>query len=118
MATRPQWDKTLLIVFYDEHGGFYDHVPPPEVVDDDPKMFGRYGMRVPALIVSRRVQHRSASKTLFDHASIIKTILLRFCAADLKHPKSPGEPVHLAQSGPSALSGNTRRARQQPGRPP
>ena len=45
----------------------------------------RYGVRVPALIVSPRVQQRSVSKTLFDHTSIIKTILLRFCAADLKH---------------------------------
>ena len=43
----------------------------------------RYGVRVPALIVSPRVQQRSVSKTLFDHTSIIKTILLRFCAADL-----------------------------------
>jgi phospholipase C len=85
VATGPQWDKTLLIIFYDEHGGFYDHVPPPEAADDDPKMFGRYGVRVPALIVSPWVQPRSVSKTLFDHTSIIKTILLRFCAADLQH---------------------------------
>ena len=85
VATRPQCDKTLLVIFCDEHGGFYDHVPPPEAVDDDPKTFGRYGVRVPALIVSPWVQPRSVSKTLFDHTSIIKTILLRFCAADLKH---------------------------------
>ena len=84
LATSPQWEKTLLIVFYDEHGGFFDHVPPPEAPDDDPKMFGRYGVRVPALIVSPWVQPRSVSSTLFDHASIIKTILLRFCAADLQ----------------------------------
>ena len=85
VATGPQWEKTLLIIFYDEHGGFFDHVPPPEAADDDPKMFGRYGLRVPALIVSPWVQPRSVSKTLFDHTSIIKTIMLRFCAADLEH---------------------------------
>jgi phospholipase C len=84
LATSPQWQKTLLVVFYDEHGGFFDHVPPPEAADDDPLTFGRYGVRVPALIVSPWVQPRSVSKTLFDHTSIIKTILLRFCAADLK----------------------------------
>ena len=53
--------------------------------DDDPKMFGRYGVRVPALIVSPWVEPASVSHTLFDHTSIIKTILLRFCAADLEH---------------------------------
>jgi phospholipase C len=85
VATSPQWDKTLLVIFYDEHGGFFDHVPPPEADDDDPQTFGRYGVRVPALIVSPWVEPGSVSHTLFDHTSIIKTILLRFCAADLNH---------------------------------
>jgi phospholipase C len=47
-------------------------------------MFGRYGVRVPAMIVSPWVPPGMVSKTLFDHTSIIKSILLRFCAADLK----------------------------------
>ena len=85
VATGPQWDKTLLVIFYDEHGGFFDHVPPPEAADDDPEKFGRYGVRVPALIVSPWVAPRSVSHTLFDHTSVIKTILLRFCPTDLKH---------------------------------
>src|SRR5689334_15275204 len=85
LATSPQWEKTLLVIFYDEHGGFFDHAPPPEADDDDPETFGRYGVRVPAMIVSPWVEPASVSHTLFDHTSIIKTILLRFCAADLKH---------------------------------
>ena len=53
LATGPQWDKTLLLVFYDEHGGFFDHVTPPEnPPDDDPTTFTRYGVRVPAFVVS------------------------------------------------------------------
>lgn len=72
LATSPQWEKTLLIIFYDEHGGFFDHVAPPSAPDDDPQMFGRYGVRVPALIVSPWVEPRSVSTTLFDHTSIIK----------------------------------------------
>jgi phospholipase C len=79
LATSPQWERTLLIVFYDEHGGFFDHVAPPEAPDDHPSVFGRYGVRVPALIVSPWIEPRSVSHTLFDHTSIIKTILLRFC---------------------------------------
>ena len=84
LATGPQWERTLLIVFYDEHGGFFDHVAPPEAPDDDPNTFGRYGVRIPALIVSPWVEPRSVSHTLFDHTSIIKTILLRFCPDALK----------------------------------
>jgi phospholipase C len=79
LATSPQWERALLIVFYDEHGGFFDHVAPPEAPDDHPSVFGRYGVRVPALIISPWIEPRSVSHTLFDHTSIIKTIVLRFC---------------------------------------
>jgi phospholipase C len=84
LATGPLWHKTLLIVFYDEHGGFFDHVAPPEARDDDPEMFGRYGVRVPALVVSPWVEPRFVSKTLYDHTSVMKTILMRFCAEALE----------------------------------
>jgi phospholipase C len=73
----PAWNKTLLIITYDEHGGFYDHVAPPAAVDDDPR-FRRYGVRVPALIVSPWIDAGAVAKTTFDHTSIIKTIMLRF----------------------------------------
>ena len=43
LAASPQWEKTLLVIFYDEHGGFFDHVAPPGAPDDDPQVFGRYG---------------------------------------------------------------------------
>jgi phospholipase C len=54
------WEKTALIITYDEHGGFYDHVPPPTGVPnpdglnatDDPFDFTRLGVRVPAIVVS------------------------------------------------------------------
>ena len=79
LASSPQWEASLLVIVYDEHGGFYDHVPPPQAADDEPEMFGRYGVRVPAIIVSPWVEPRTVSSTVFDHTSIIKTILLRFC---------------------------------------
>jgi phospholipase C len=75
----PVWEKTLLVITYDEHGGFFDHVQPPEAADDLPTM-RRYGPRVPALVVSPFVAAESVSKTVYDHTSIIKTILTRFCA--------------------------------------
>jgi len=87
LAASPQWDSSLLVIAYDEHGGFFDHLVPPEATDDDPETFGRYGVRVPAIIVSPWVEPRSVSKTLFDHTSIIKTILLRFCPEALDDPQ-------------------------------
>ncbi len=78
VAQGPLWNRTLLVIVYDEHGGFYDHVAPPPAYDDDPA-FRQYGVRVPALIVSPWAARRSVSSAYFDHASIIKTILLRFC---------------------------------------
>ena len=80
LRTGPKWDRTLLIVVYDEHGGFYDHVAPRKAADDDPA-FRSYGPRVPAFIVSPRVTKQSVSHTVYDHTSIIKTILLRFASA-------------------------------------
>jgi phospholipase C len=54
-------------------------------------MFGRYGVRVPAIIVSPWIEPRTASHTLFDHTSIIKTILSRFCPGALQRPQGAGE---------------------------
>ena len=73
------WEKTLLVITYDEHGGFFDHVQPPEAADDHPAL-RRYGPRVPALVVSPWVGQKQAAHTVFDHTSIIKTILRRFSA--------------------------------------
>jgi phospholipase C len=102
LATSPHWQRTLLVVVYDEHGGFFDHVPPPEATDDNPDTFGRYGVRVPALIVSPWIEPGSVSHTLFDHTSIIKTILLRFCPDALTKGRDampalsrPGAPRHM-----------------------
>jgi len=86
LVASPQWDRSLLAIVYDEHGGFYDHVPPPEAADDEPDMFGRYGVRVPAIIVSPWIEPRTVSHTVFDHTSIIKTILMRFCSPALDQP--------------------------------
>ena len=81
VVSSPTWERTLLLITYDEHGGFFDHVPPGAAPDDDPA-FRRFGARVPALVVSPWVERAAVSPTPFDHTSIIKTILLRFCRND------------------------------------
>jgi phospholipase C len=74
----PAWNKTMIVITYDEHGGFYDHVPPPACEDDTPALRS-YGPRVPAFVISPWVGKRQVSKEVYDHTSIIKTILARFC---------------------------------------
>jgi phospholipase C len=90
------WENTLLVLVYDEHGGFYDHVPPPAVSDDP--LYTTLGVRVPALVIGPRVQNFVCKET-FDHASLIKTILTRFhpnpSAALAKFPPRVAAAPHL-----------------------
>jgi phospholipase C len=75
---RDLWNSTLLVVLYDEHGGFYDHVVPPHAaVPDDQQAeytFDRLGVRVPALLVSPWVERRVLDTT-FDHTSLLKYLI-------------------------------------------
>jgi phospholipase C len=74
-ANTDLWETTLLVVLYDEHGGFYDHVVPPKAVPPDDHheeySFDQLGVRVSALLVSPWVERR-IEKTQFDHTSLLK----------------------------------------------
>jgi phospholipase C len=81
----PGWPRTLLVWLYDEHGGYYDHVPPPDAIlpDDIPPMldeghapgaYDRYGFRVPAVVVSPYAKPGYVSSTVRDHTAILKFI--------------------------------------------
>jgi len=83
----PAWTETLLVITYDEHGGCYDHVPPPNAtppsaVATTPFNFDRYGVRVPAVIVSPYIAPgtvlRPPGTVPYDHTSIIATLRKRF----------------------------------------
>jgi phospholipase C len=69
------WKTTLLVVVYDEHGGFYDHVTPgPTVAPDDNTdefNFDSLGVRVPAILVSPWTDPR-VDHTVYDHTSLLK----------------------------------------------
>jgi phospholipase C len=70
LASSPQWDRTLMIVIYDEHGGFHDHVPPPTAEDDRAdEGFDQLGFRVPAFAVGPWVKTGHVSKVTYDHTS-------------------------------------------------
>lgn len=91
------WDTSALIVTWDEHGGFYDHVVPPSGVreatppDDqrsyeswgqDPASrsfpFDQLGIRVPAVVISPLIERATIDHTIYDHSSVIATLAKRF----------------------------------------
>jgi phospholipase C len=78
----PAWERTLLVITYDEHGGFYDHVQPPTDAAPLGGSLTTLGPRVPAFVVSPLVARGAAHGTTFDdrfdHTSIGATILRRF----------------------------------------
>lgn len=80
------WKSTLLIVLFDEHGGFYDHVSPPPAVPPDHHTeeytFDRYGVRVPALLISPYVGNGIFSD-LLDHTSLLKYLQDKWGLGDL-----------------------------------
>jgi phospholipase C len=76
LAASPQWGRMLFVVTYDEHGGFYDHVAPPECADDHEE-FRRLGMRVPSIVAGPMVRAGAVVNTTFDHSSIIATLTTR-----------------------------------------
>jgi phospholipase C len=89
------WPQTLLIITYDEHGGCYDHVAPPSGAvppDSDAGEFGfdftRFGVRVPAVLVSPLIQagtvfRAPAGGPPIDHTSILKTVQQRWSLPSL-----------------------------------
>ena len=70
------------MVVFDEHGGFYDHVPPPQT-DDPNAEFRQLGFRVPAIAVGPTVRRGAVVSTPFEHVSIAATLRSRFGIASL-----------------------------------
>ncbi len=86
--TKRVFEKTAFIITYDEHGGFYDHVPPPAAYSPDEDYlrddnyvfkFNLLGPRVPTVIVSPWVARHRAHHTLYDHTSVYQTLRRSFC---------------------------------------
>ena len=86
IGASPQWLSTLLVLVYDEHGGYYDHVPPPPAIRPDAIApivqfgesrydgFARYGFRVPAVVVSAYAKRDHVSHLLYDHTSVLAMV--------------------------------------------
>ncbi|HUZ44898.1 MAG TPA: alkaline phosphatase family protein [Acidimicrobiales bacterium] len=80
----PAWPSTLLVLTFDEHGGYYDHVPPvpavrpdgirPAAADTYGDLYSWTGFRVPTVVVSPWARANHVSHTVYDHTSILRLI--------------------------------------------
>jgi phospholipase C len=100
------WRETLLVVTYDEHGGFYDHVPPPAAthpggIDMKEWTFDSLGLRVPAILISPYVKQGVFSEQL-EHSSLPRFLIERFELERLT------ERTRTAGSFASAITGHYR----------
>jgi phospholipase C len=77
VMTGPDWNSTVVFITYDDYGGFYDHVPPPQI--------DRYGLgpRVPLLIVSPYARAGFISHTLYELSSVLKFVETRYALPSL-----------------------------------
>jgi phospholipase C len=90
----PDWEKTLLIIIFDEHGGCYDHVPPPTTIAPDQAFiekgnpgysgfkFDHLGVRVPAVVISPFTRAGMVLNDVYDHTTILKTVMECFGMVD------------------------------------
>jgi phospholipase C len=92
----PLWPRILLVWTYDEHGGYYDHVPPPAAIapdairpklgaNDPPGGYDLYGPRVPAVVVSGHARRGAVTSVVHDHTSILATIQAKWNLPAMTH---------------------------------
>jgi phospholipase C len=106
------WENTMLIITFDEHGGFYDHQSPPTAVStgDDTKYsdmasftFDRLGVRVPGIVISAYTKKGTVigddpndPSTVFDHTSVLATVEKRFGLNSLTNRDAKAKTVDVA----------------------
>lgn len=110
-ANEQLWEKTLLVVVYDEHGGFYDHVPPPsgavppdEFTDDF--SFTQLGPRVGALLVSPWCQP-GVEHTRFDHTSLLAYLRQKWDLGPLGKRAEDANSIGVAITGERRVTSET-----------
>ncbi len=100
----PLWSSTALFITYDEHGGYYDHVPPPAAcvpdgiapilgAGDVDAQFDHYGIRVPVVVVSPYARKHFVSHVVHDHTSILRFIETRFDLPALTRRDANADPM-------------------------
>jgi phospholipase C len=93
LRASPHWEESAFVILYDEGGGFFDHVAPPDAVPPGDKVypervghsfdFTKLGPRIPAVIVSPWIPEATIDHTQYDHTSLLNTVERRFGLAPL-----------------------------------
>ena len=85
-ANQALWESTLLVVTFDEHGGFYDHAPPPSAKPPDAHVdeyaFDRCGVRVPTLLISPWIKQQ-VLHTECDHTALLRSLQGKWGLGDM-----------------------------------
>ncbi|MEO6835593.1 MAG: alkaline phosphatase family protein [Candidatus Tumulicola sp.] len=82
----PDWDSTLIVLSWDDWGGFYDHVPPPTVDENG------YGIRVPGIVISPYARRGFIDRQVLSHDAYVKFIEDDFLGGERIDPKTDGRP--------------------------
>jgi phospholipase C len=111
LRNSPYWNTTMLVILFDEHGGFYDHASPPQAVPPGDGMnyantkfaFDRLGVRVPAIVISAYTQQgmvigkdAAGSPIIFDHTSVLATVEKKFGLKPLTKRDAAARTLELA----------------------
>ena len=86
IARGPDWDSTAIFLTWDDWGGFYDHVPPPNVDENG------YGLRVPGIVISPYARRGYIDHQVLSHDAYVKFIEDDFLNAERIDPKTDGRP--------------------------
>ncbi len=107
VLSSPQWAHVALFITWDEHGGFFDHYPPPPAcipdnvapilgtTSDDTiqAQFDRYGVRVPVIVVSPYAKKGYVAHGTYDHTSILRFIEAKFKVPALTARDANADPM-------------------------
>jgi phospholipase C len=104
LMSSPNWSSSAMVLTWDEHGGYYDHVAPPAAPTPDtippmlaagdvPAGFNQYGPRVPVLVVSPFSKPHFVSHQVSDHTSILSLIEHRFQLPPLTRRDAQANPL-------------------------
>jgi phospholipase C len=105
----PQWERGVFVLTYDEWGGFFDHVPPPQLPDDlaspvDADNFAQAGFRVPSLVASPYARPGYVEHAQTDHTSVLRFLEWRFLGAPARGPGRDGDTWFLTTRDRNAFN--------------
>jgi phospholipase C len=121
----PAWPRTLLLYTYDEHGGYYDHVPPPAAIAPDsippalgpgdaPGGYNIYGPRVPAIVASPYSKPNAVTNVVHDHTSFLATVEAKWNLPRLTYRDANAKTVMDFLDPQTAALRNPRRSPKRP----